>query len=84
MASTLKIPDYLKSNVVYEATCPVCGDKYLNKVRQHLTRSFNEHITDQNKCIPVHSQPAAITKSVSVTRTGKLPPSIRNANSAES
>ncbi|CAF0949469.1 unnamed protein product [Didymodactylos carnosus] len=87
-----KVPDCLKSGLVYEATCPTCGDNYIGKTCRHLKTRVHEHLSDQNKCTP--SKSACVTKKSihktvkqvtapritgPITRqsTGKLPPSTR-------
>ncbi|CAF0799558.1 unnamed protein product [Didymodactylos carnosus] len=87
-----KVPDCLKSGLVYEATCPTCGDNYIGKTCRHLKTRVHEHLSDQNKCTP--SKSACVTKKsihktvkqvvapritgpITRQRTGKLPPSTR-------
>jgi hypothetical protein len=48
----------LKSGVVYEATCPLCNDKYIGKTCRHLKTRITEHLSDQKKVLlPPQPQP---------------------------
>jgi hypothetical protein len=51
----------LKSGVVYEATCPLCNEKYIGKTCRHLTTRINEHLSDQKKVISPPIQPPVTT-----------------------
>ena len=39
-----KVPKMLKSDVVYQITCPVCKDSYVGQTERHMVTRFKEHI----------------------------------------
>ena len=50
-----RIPDYLKSHVVYEFSCPVCNAGYIGKTDQNLGTWIKEHCgLDKNSPIFNH------------------------------
>ncbi|CAF5229933.1 unnamed protein product, partial [Rotaria magnacalcarata] len=52
-----KIPTELRSGVVYEATCPVCNEKYIGQTCRHLKTRINEHLSYQKRVMPSLTQP---------------------------
>ncbi|CAF1579206.1 unnamed protein product [Rotaria magnacalcarata] len=56
-----KIPTELRSGVVYEATCPVCNEKYIGETCRHLKTRINEHLSYQKRVMPPLTQPQTTT-----------------------
>ncbi|CAF4389133.1 unnamed protein product [Rotaria sp. Silwood2] len=53
-----KIQTELKSSVVYEATCPLCNEKYVGKTCCHFQTRINEHLSDQKKAMSPTTNPS--------------------------
>ncbi|CAF3195184.1 unnamed protein product [Rotaria socialis] len=66
-----KIPTELRSGVVYEATCPVCNEKYIGETCRHLKTRINEHLSYQKKVMPPLTQPQRTT-SITTAKPQKL------------
>ena len=57
-----KFPNSLRSNIVYEFTCPGCNSSYIGKTERNLATRLSEHSDPQkssilNICRNVHCQP---------------------------
>ena len=52
-----KIPDYLKSHVVFEFSCPACNAGYIGKTDRNLGTQIKEHC-GLDKHSPVFNHPA--------------------------
>ncbi|CAM4845070.1 unnamed protein product [Rotaria magnacalcarata] len=61
-----KIPTELRSGVVYEATCPVCNEKYIGETCRHLKTRINEHLSYQKRVIPSLTQPRGTATNTTV------------------
>ncbi|CAM4834624.1 unnamed protein product [Rotaria magnacalcarata] len=61
-----KIPTELRSGVVYEATCPVCNEKYIGETCRHLKTRINEHLSYQKRVMPPLTQPQTTTTITTV------------------
>ena len=49
-----KVPEYLKSHIVYELCCPACNSKYTGKTDRNSTTRVQKHIGSDKK-LPVYN-----------------------------
>ena len=49
-----KVPEYLKSHIVYELCCPACNSKYIGKTDQNFSTHIQEH-SGSDKKSPVYN-----------------------------
>ena len=49
-----KIPNTLRSNLVYEFTCPGCNSSYIGKTERNLAIRLSEHSDTQKSSISKH------------------------------
>ncbi|CAF2060898.1 unnamed protein product [Rotaria magnacalcarata] len=61
-----KIPTEFRSGVVYEATCPVCNEKYIGQTCRHLKTRINEHLSYQKRVMPSLTQPHGTATNTTV------------------
>ncbi|CAF2089070.1 unnamed protein product, partial [Rotaria magnacalcarata] len=61
-----KIPTEFRSGVIYEATCPVCNEKYIGQTCRHLKTRINEHLSYQKRVMPSLTQPHGTATNTTV------------------
>ena len=49
-----KVPEYLKSHIVYEFCCPACNSKYIGKTDRNFATHVQEH-SGSDKKSPVYN-----------------------------
>ena len=57
-----KVPDLLKSGVVYQLSCPCCNACYVGRTDRHLITRFSEHKTKSKQPVRKHFKSCGLDK----------------------